>query len=111
MQFEKAFRWTPRVLSFLLLIIWITTIVILFNFDKNFMIFLMAWVMLVLASAISLREEFIGGLIWLILAVVIILAGYRKLISSYVSIPLFIIGILYLAHYVYRSKVGGADDF
>ena len=100
-----------RGLSSSLIMFWIVGIVILFNFDKRFMVGLMLWVVLVLATVITLKDEVVGGGIFLIMGLIYLLSSSVTALSGFGSTPFFVIGGLSFLHYYLERRGLGPDDF
>ena len=100
-----------RGLSSSLIIFWIIGIIVLFNFDKRFMIGLMLWIVVVLATVISWKDEVVGGGIFLVMGLFYFLVYPVTGLSSFGSSPFFVIGGLSMLHHYLERRDLGPDDF
>ncbi len=100
-----------RGLSSSLIIFWIIGIIVLFNFDKRFMVGLMLWVVIVLATIISWKDELVGSGIFLFMGLIYLLASQVTVLSVFGSSPFFVIGGLSILHQYLERRSLGPDDF
>jgi len=100
-----------RGLSSSLIIFWIIGIVVLFNFDKRFMVGLMLWVVVVLVTVISWKDELVGGGIFLVMGFIYLLVSPVTALSGIGSAPFFVIGSLSVLHFYLERRALGPDDF
>ena len=108
---EEILQSFTRGLSTSLMIFWLVGITTIFNFDKPFMIGLMCWVILVLATIISWKDELIGGGVFIIFGGSYLLLATKINFTLLGSAPFFVVGLLSIFHYYLEKKRGGSDDF
>lgn len=101
----KVYRWISRILSILLIIF--ISIFALDSLDNlpTFLIHLIPSFIIMTIIIISWKHNFVGGLLFL--AVALFSLFFFHFQALIISIPLFIIGILFLAEkYLFKPKTG-----
>jgi hypothetical protein len=100
---NKFFYWLPRILAVLFIIF-----ISLFALDVfgtgagfwqeigGFLIHLIPSYILIIATIVAWKREFIGGILFIIFSVVLAIWTSVELVSLLVILPPFIIGILFL---------------
>ena len=107
---DAIMKHLPTYLSGALLLFWLGTISIIYNFDFSFMVGLMIWVAFVLITAISWKDGLIGGILWLLAGGVYLVIALGKSLSYMGATPIFLIGVLYVHKYFGEEKKEGETD-
>jgi len=111
MNIQKIIHWLPRVLAILFIIF-----ISLFSLDVfemeagfwqkigGFLIHLIPSYILIIATIIAWKKEFIGVVLFIIFSVALAILTKAELASLLVILPPFIIGILFLVSWRKRKK-------
>ncbi len=105
---SSILQFAPRLFSSFLLVTWISSIFFMYGFSQELIVGLMVWLILVSTTLIALKNEIIGGCLFTVfgIAFVIVIMG-KGADPSYIAVssPLFIIGLLFLASYLYEEHI------
>ena len=104
MERNKLFKWFPRWLSLFIVIYWIAAVTLSYRFDQSFMLGLSIWLILVLTTAISWKDELIGGIFFCLIGFTYLIFATSDLVSFFGAAPFFVVGGLFMHHYFYEEK-------
>ncbi|PIN73954.1 hypothetical protein COV20_02470 [Candidatus Woesearchaeota archaeon CG10_big_fil_rev_8_21_14_0_10_45_16] len=112
MDLRNTLHWLPRLLSAVVVLIWILGVVVAVGFTEYFIPGSLIWMILVSTTLMAWKTEIFGGFLFLVLGVVFMIFIFgNKLSAGYylASAPLFAIGALYITDYFYQEKAEQAE--
>ena len=112
---KKFVFWTPRILSIIFALFLALFAFDVFNAEYNIWQTMLALIMhliptftILIVLAISWHREWIGGILFIAFGIYYIITAWGKFdLSAYflISGPLFLIGILFLINWFYKSEI------
>lgn len=112
---KKFVFWTPRILSILFALLLSLFALDVFGAGYNFWQTLLALFLhliptfvILIVLAVSWRQEWIGGVLFITFGIYYIVAAWGKFVLSVyflISGPLFLIGILFLISWFYKTEI------
>jgi len=110
---SKLVYWFPRILALGIILIWLTAITIIYQFNQFFMVGLLIALILLLTTLIAWKSEPIGGIVFLILGFAYLVIAFGKSFSFATllgSAPLFTLGLLFIGNHLYQEKKYDEED-